>query len=175
MFADFRPRLLLAVSASALVALFATGCGEPSQEELLQAATDALAEAEVEVEEASAELALREEELALAQTGRDQAAQRLRDGERILAESREQVGLHATDGLLFRKVQQALLEDEGLGDAAVSAHVDDGVVTLTGEVPDEATRERANAVARNVPGVAEVKTLLQVPSPPEPEPQTDTE
>ena len=175
MFANLRPRLLFAISATALVALLATGCGEPSQEELLQAATDALAEAEAEVEEASAELALREEELALVQAGRDQAAQRLRDGERILAESREQVGLHATDGLLFRKVQQALLEDEGLGDTAVSAHVDDGVVTLTGEVPDEATRERANAVARSVPGVAEVKMLLEVPASPQPEPEAYTE
>ena len=170
---DLRPRLSFTAGAVALVALLATGCGEPSQEELLQAATEALAEAEVEVEEASAELALREEELALAQAARDQAAQRLRDGERVLTESREQVGLHATDGLLFRKVQQALLEDEALSDVAVSARVDDGVVTLTGEVPDEATRERANTVARSVPGVAEVKTLLRVPAPPKPAPDTD--
>ena len=173
MLSKLRPRLVLAVGAAALALSFTTGCGEPSQEELLQAATDALAEAEVEVEEASAELALREEELALAQTARDQAAQRLRDGERVLTESREQVGLHATDGLLFRKVQQALLEDEALSDVAVSAHVDDGVVTLTGEVPDDATRERANAVARAVPGVAEVKALLQVPVAQEPAAETE--
>ena len=165
MFVDRRSRFLRTVLTAALAGVVVTGCGEPTQEELLQAATDALAVAEAEVEEASAELALREEELALAQAARDQAAERLRDGERTLAESREQVGLHATDGLLFRKVQQALLEDEELKDVAVSARVDDGVVTLTGEVPDDATRERANAVARAVPGVAEVKTLLQVPAP----------
>ncbi len=145
-----------------------TACSEPTQEELLQAATEAFEETRFEVEEATAELALREEELAMAQAARDEAAERVREGERSLADARAQVGLHATDELLFRKVQQALLEDETLADVAVSARVDDGVVTLLGKVPDEGTRERAISVARNVPGIAEVNSRLTVPAPPPP-------
>ena len=158
-------RLSRTLSLLPLVLLaFALGCGEPSQEELLQAANEALVEAKIEVDEASAALAQREEELAMAQSGRDEAAERLREGERALAEAHAQVGLHATDDLLFRTVQQALLKDEVLGDVAVSAKVDDGVVTLTGSVPSEAIRSHAALVAGSVPGVAEVRSLLTVPA-----------
>ena len=159
-------RLPRSLSILPLVLLaLALGCGEPTQEELLQAATEAYEEAKLETDEASAALALREEELAMAQTARDEAAERLREGERARSDARTQVGLHATDELLFRKIQQALLEDEALADVAVSAQVEDGVVTLTGEVPSEALRTHAALVAEAVPGVAEVRTLLTVPAP----------
>ena len=146
---DRLPHLLLALPLT----LFALtlGCGEPSQEELLQAATETFEEARLEVEEASAALEKHEEELAMAQSARDQAAQRLRAGERALAEAKVQVSVHATDDLLFRTVQQALLEDEILVDFAVSAQVDDGVVTLSGDVPNQATRAHATQVAERVP------------------------
>lgn len=150
-----------------LLSMALTACSEPTQEELLQAATEAYEQKRFEVEEATSELALREEELAMAQAARDEAAERVRRGERELAEARAQVGLHATDELLFREVQQALLEDETLADVAVSARVDDGVVTLQGHVPDESIRERAIAVASNVPGIAEVNSQLTIPAPPE--------
>ena len=165
---DRLPRLLSSLPLSLLVlSLLALtlGCGEPTQEELLESATEAFEEAKLEVDEASAALDQREEELAMAQSARDEAAERLRDGERALAQARAQVGLHATDELLFRKVQQALLEDEALADVAVSAKVDDGVVTLSGGVPSEAIRAHAARVAENVPGVAEVRSLLTVPAP----------
>ena len=146
------------------------GCGEPTQEELLEAATEALDAAKLEADEASAALAQREEELTLAQSARDEAAERVREGERALAEARTKVGLHATDDLLFRKVQQALLEDSTLAEVAISARVEDGVITLTGDVPTEAMRSHATIVAENVPGVAEVRSLLKVPEPASTEP-----
>jgi osmotically-inducible protein OsmY len=141
------------------------GCGEPTQEELLEAATEALGAAELESDDASSALAQREEELALAQSARDEAAERVREGERSLSEARAQVGLHATDDLLFRTVQQALLEDSVLADVAISAKVEDGVITLTGDVPSEAIRSHATLLAEGVPGVAEVRSQLTVPEP----------
>ncbi len=147
-----------------LVALLA-GCSEPTPEELLEAANEVFEEASREVEEATSVLAQREDELALAQSARDEAASRLRNGERALTEARTQVGLHATDELLFHKVQQALLEDEVLADVAVSAKVDDGVVVLSGNLPSEALRSHATLVAEGVPGVAEVRSLLTIPEP----------
>ncbi len=154
-----RPLLIL------LPLVLLIGCGEPTQEELLEAATEALEGANLEADEASAALAQREEELAMAQSARDGAAERLREAQRGLAEARTQVGLHATDDLLFRKVQQALLEDAVLADVAVSAKVEDGVVTLSGDVPSEAVRSHATVLAEAVPGVAEVRSLLVVPEP----------
>ena len=154
-----RPLLIL------LPLMLLIGCGEPTQEELLEAATAALDVAEFEADEASAALAQREEELTLAQSARDEAAERVREGERSLSEARTQVGLHATDDLLFRTVQQALLEDAVLSDVAISAKVEDGVITLTGDVPSEAIRSHATRLAEGVPGVAEVRSQLRVPEP----------
>src|SRR5690606_12701346 len=66
------------------------------------------------------------------------------------------------DTLLFRTVQARLLEDDALEDAAVSASVEGGVVTLSGTVPSEALRDRAVAVARETAGVVDVRSRIEI-------------
>ena len=45
---------------------------------------------------------------------------------------------------------------------AISASVSDGVVTLTGNVPNAALSRRADRVARETPGVSSVTNRVQV-------------
>lgn len=65
---------------------------------------------------------------------------------------------------------------DGVGVSGVSVTVVDGVATLTGEVPDEATRGSAIDAAM-VPGIVDVVDEMTLPAEPEPEPEpegTDT-
>ena len=151
--------------------VLAAGCGEPTPEELLAAASEAHEEARVEVEAAREALAAEEEVLRQVQAKRDAAAERLREAERVLAAARTDVQMVATDELLFGEVQRRLLADEELGRHQVAARVDDGVVTLSGTVPTAALRNHAGEVAAGVPGIRSVTNGLTTPEP-EPEPET---
>lgn len=137
-------------------------CGEPTAEEKLRAATEALVSAETAATEARQAFDAREAELQRANAARDEAAAKLRDAERALGESKAAVGLHATDELLFRSVQKLLLEDSALGDVAIRAEVSQGIVTLSGEAPTAKLRDRALELAGGVPGVSEVTSRIEV-------------
>ena len=65
--------------------------------------------------------------------------------------------------LLFRAVQQRLLEDDQLDSVAVAATVSDGVVVLSGSVEDADQRDRAVAITREIPGVEGVESRIQTP------------
>jgi len=68
----------------------------------------------------------------------------------------------STDEVLFRAIQKRLLEDGDLASVAIAAHVNNGLVTLSGNVPDAKIRDRAVLVARETPGVQRVETQIQV-------------
>jgi len=138
-------------------------CGEPTAEEKLRAATEALVTAETTATEARQAFDAREAELQRASAARDEAAATLREAERALGESKAAVGLHATDELLFRSVQKLLLEDSRLGDVAIRAEVSQGIVTLSGEAPTAELRDRALELAESVPGVSDVTSHIRVP------------
>jgi osmotically-inducible protein OsmY len=137
-------------------------CGEPTAEEQLRAATEALVAAENAASEARQVFDAREADLQRASAARDEAAAELRDAERTLGEAKASVGLHATDELLFRSVQKLLLEDSGLRDIAIRAVVSQGAVTLSGESPTLELRDRAVELAGSVPGVTEVTSRIAV-------------
>ena len=82
-----------------------------------------------------------------------------------LAEAQSQVSLYATDDVLFRTIQKRLLEDGSLEGVAISAQVQDGVVLLAGDVPDEELRDRALEIARSVPGSLAVESRIRVGTP----------
>lgn len=143
-------------------------CGEPTPEEKLHAATKALEAAKAEAAKANDRLEKREAKLAEAQAAREEAASQLRDAESRLAQAKAAVSAVATDDLLFREVQRRLLADDDLQQVAIQAEVHDGVVTLTGHVPDADLRDRALKVAGEVPGVVDVKSRIETPKPPAP-------
>lgn len=157
----FRPVL---VALLALAVVGATACGGGDRQAKLSKAIKARAEAREHLEDAHKALSKAEARLAEAQTARDQAAKSVQGAERALSEAEAKVGLYATDDELFRHIQKLLLEDRDLKDAAISASVKSGVVTLSGHVPDARARDHAIELARGVPGVVNVKSELVIPS-----------
>ena len=66
------------------------------------------------------------------------------------------------DTWISTKVRIALMTTDGAGRNAVNVNTEHGKVTLHGTVDSEAVKEKAEATARAVGGVTEVRNLLQV-------------
>jgi len=66
------------------------------------------------------------------------------------------------DTWITTKIRIALLTTDGAGRNAVKVDTEHGKVTLHGTVDSEAVKEKAEATARAVGGVTEVRNLLQV-------------
>jgi hypothetical protein len=152
------------------IALAVFGCGESRQEKFdkamraaavartsLDSARQELAATESAAEEARAEAADAEAELATASRKLDAATA-------TYESARAEVAKWADDASVTRVLQQQLLDEPALEAAAVSARVEHGVALLEGSAPDEATRERAEAIARETPGVVDVQSQLVVAS-----------
>ncbi len=61
-------------------------------------------------------------------------------------------------------VQRALAADDELHDSNLSVVVEDGVAELGGHVDSDEQKARAEAIARNVPGVDDVINSLRIGS-----------
>lgn len=61
------------------------------------------------------------------------------------------------DAAITGKVSTALRADPMLGAFEIAVAAEDGVVTLSGNLPDPAKQERAMAIARSVQGVMDVR------------------
>ena len=66
------------------------------------------------------------------------------------------------DTWISTKVRIALMTTDGAGRNAVNVNTEHGKVTLHGTVDSEAVKEKAEATARAVGGVTDVRNLLQV-------------
>ena len=66
------------------------------------------------------------------------------------------------DTWITTKIRIALMTTDGAGRNAVKVDTEHGKVTLHGTVDSEAVKEKAEATARSVGGVTEVRNLLQV-------------
>jgi hyperosmotically inducible protein len=66
------------------------------------------------------------------------------------------------DTWITTKIRIALMTTDGAGRNAVKVDTEHGKVTLHGTVGSEAVKERAEATARTVGGVTDVRNLLQV-------------
>ena len=165
-------RSFVAASAAAFLLI---ACGGDSEEAAFREASEDLAEAQAEAEVARGLVQTRLEALDNAQTQLDEAEAALRDADDRVEEARRALAEFATDDVVFRAVQLALLETPELEDVAIRANVDSGVVSLWGSVASEAIRDRAIAVAKGIPGVVGVQSHIGVedgadePAPHEPE------
>lgn len=139
----------------------AAGCGDDATQRW-QEAKEELEEARKAVREAEAVVEKRRKALEEAEAMLARAKEREREARARLDAARSEVSEEATDAVLFRAVQERLLEDEKLEDVAISAQVSDGVVTLRGEVPAPELRDRAIEIARGVPGVVDVQSQIRV-------------
>jgi osmotically-inducible protein OsmY len=136
-------------------------CGSDPEEELLEASQAADAARE-RVESARKTVEARETEVKQAQERLTEARDALREAQKVVAEREQTVDRNATDAVLFRAVQKRLLEDRQLEDVAVAAKVTDGVVTLSGSVPNAKLSDRAALIASETPGVESVVNRIQV-------------
>jgi len=66
------------------------------------------------------------------------------------------------DAWVTTKVKLALLTTEGVSTSDLNVDTVQGVVTLHGKVPTEGEKVKAEATARKVDGVKDVRNLLQV-------------
>jgi len=70
--------------------------------------------------------------------------------------------LAETDPVILAQIKSRLALDSQVSALAIDVDVDGGVVTLKGEVNDQAARERALSIAREVKGVKRVKDELRI-------------
>jgi hypothetical protein len=71
----------------------------------------------------------------------------------------------ANDAQLAANIKAAMFSDSQTKDANVQVAVKDGVVTLSGTVPDDATHLEAYKIATNTPGVTKVNDQITVGAP----------
>jgi hyperosmotically inducible protein len=68
----------------------------------------------------------------------------------------------ADDTWITTKIRIALMTTDGAGRNAIKVETEHGKVTLHGTVDSQAVKEKAEATARDVGGVTDVRNLLQV-------------
>jgi hypothetical protein len=85
--------------------------------------------------------------------------------DRIAQQAKElgrKIGSGADDLWIWTKTRTALAAAEDLRDTTISVDVDNDVVTLTGTVPTDAQKAKAEQVARSIEGVKGVKNELKL-------------
>ena len=166
----------LSLAAVVAVAALLLACGGSDPEVDLEKASEAAEKTRGDREAAIETGKPRETEVKEAQKRLEEAREALRKVEAELAKRVAKVDKRATDEVLFRAVQKRLLEDGDLGEVAIAAHVNNGLVTLTGNVPDAKLAEHAVEVAKGTPGVQRVDNRIQVVSdaPAKPAPKKKT-
>lgn len=73
-------------------------------------------------------------------------------------------GSEIKDALLETKIKTKLIAKSGVGAFKIEVEAVDGVVRLSGSVPDESHREDAVRIARETSSVQEVRDLLKIKS-----------
>ncbi len=157
-----RARARALFRALLLASLLAAGCGGDDEAARIEELSEELASQREGLPALRARVEERESVAKAAQDELAEARGKLRESESRIAEIQREVGAHATDPVLFRMVQQELLEDDDLEDVAISARVEHGTVTLSGVVPNAELGARAVELAESVPGVVAVQSRIQI-------------
>lgn len=150
-------RLVSVVLLSALL----SACGDDAQARY-DRATEALADAREQRQAAQERVQEKQQELDKLQAKLNEAEERLEAAREQLQKAKAKVNASVNDEVLFRTIQRKMLDEDRFGDAAIAVGVSDRVVTLTGSVPDKATRDQAIKLAENQSGVQEVVDFLEV-------------
>lgn len=155
-----------------LAALIVAGCSESPQEKYNDA-TSHLNDAKKARKQAQDKVADAREQVQDAQKNLKNAQNKLQQARQKVISATQAVNKTVNDQVLFRTLQKKLLDNDAFSKAAISVGVDKRVVTLTGTVPDEKTRQQAVQTVHNQPGVASVNDQLQVSNGNNGAPQTD--
>jgi osmotically-inducible protein OsmY len=79
---------------------------------------------------------------------------------RVRAEEPLPASVSDADGKIATEIERRLTVDKEVNATAVELDVRAGVVTMTGRVPSEAAKERAEKIAASVSGVSKVNNRL---------------
>lgn len=132
-----RPGASAALGAALLTAMLASGCDRDDPRSLGERLDDAVGESREQARQTQRE----------AGTAMDQASSTL------------------DDAAITARINAALAGDPQLSALGINVDTRQGQVSLNGTAPDEASRERATALARAVEGVQSVDNRLQVAPP----------
>ncbi|MES1931024.1 transport-associated protein [Salinisphaera shabanensis T35B1] len=137
------------------------GCSETPQEKY-DNAVEQLEEARESRNDAQEALNDKKEELQELQANLNESEAELKKARDKVAAASEAVNKTVNDQVLFRTIQRDVLNEKSFDKSAISVGVKDRVVTLTGVVPDEETRELALEKARSQAGVKDVVDELEI-------------
>ncbi len=156
----------LAARSRALAGLLAlvcalAACGE-DPEERLERVSQELAGVRAALDRAQQRSQEKEQAFERAKGELEDARRALHEAELELAQAETRVDLRGLDDLIFRLVQERLLDDGDLERVAIRASVARGVVTLEGAVPSAALRDRALGIAQTTPGVSRVRDSIRI-------------
>ena len=84
--------------------------------------------------------------------------------EREAKELGRKIGDGADDLWIWTKTRSALAYTDDLRDSTINVDVDNNVVTLSGTLPDEAQKTKAEQIARSIEGVTTVKNDIVISS-----------
>ncbi len=156
---------LIRITAVLILTVLVSACGDDAQQRY-DRATEALKEAREQRSEAQNAVQEKENELKEYQDKLDEAEERLEEARQQLQAAEAKVNASVNDEVLFRTLQRKMLDEDKFGEAAIAVGVSDRVVTLTGTVPDQATRKDAIKTAENQSGVQEVVDFLEIENKP---------
>jgi septal ring factor EnvC (AmiA/AmiB activator) len=159
-----RPLRRIAALAAPVLVLGLLACSESEEERLARAAKH-VTSAREELERAREDLAKRSTAADEANQALAAARDRVAEAEARLQSAEASDELKVSDETLFRATQERLLEEDDLEDVAIKATVNQGVVVLSGRVPDEKLRDRAVEVARETPGIVGVESRIEIEQP----------
>ena len=154
-------RFATVLTSLVLGASLLAGCSETPQEKY-DNAVEQLKEARESRNEAQEALNEKKEELNELQANLNESENELQEARQKVAAASEAVNKTVNDQVLFRTIQRDVLNEKSFDKSAISVGVKDRVVTLTGVVPDEETRELALEKARSQAGVEDVVDELQL-------------
>lgn len=79
-----------------------------------------------------------------------------------MSQSRESAGQYVDDATLTTKVKSAFIEDDKVGAMRINVTTNKGIVQLSGFANSAQEADRAAELARQIPGVKDVKNNIEV-------------
>jgi len=138
-----------------------SGCSKDPQEKYNDA-IEQLKDARASRDDAQEQLKSQKDKIADMQEELNEAKAKLAEAGQGVDSATQAVDKTVNDEVLFRTIQRELLDKKTFDKAAISVGVQNRVVTLSGNVPDEDTHQQALKAARSQAGVKNVVDQLQV-------------
>ena len=142
--------LLTAAVGAALLLL--SGCDRAQEERAADAAANAVRQTNQALNKAGE----------VAREGAKGAGEVARKAGNVAKEGAQEAGRLLNDGSLTAKVKSALLADEAVPATRIDVDSSGGVVTLSGQLSDQAQIDRAVSITRKLEGVERVENRLVI-------------